>query len=238
MRIGPRAGELVVALLAVATLVAGAALIGRARAMVDRSLYISELGAQYMLSAPLFQVGFCLVVVGILLVAVVVRDQRTTLPVLRRWAPAASLVVAAALFAVAAAVPCSPGCPSLLADGAEWRDLVHIAAAVLAFVAGCVAMLQFATASDRWVARLSIVGGLVVGVVAAIGGIISLARGNTDVGSTLEYVAAGLGVVWMLAMVVVHAIPHVAPARPRAAAGGGGLPRGAAVGLAPDAAKD
>ncbi|GAA3606000.1 DUF998 domain-containing protein [Agrococcus terreus] len=238
MRTGPRAGELVVALLAVATLVAGAALIGRARAMVDRYLYISELGAQYMLSAPLFQVGFCLVVVGILLVAVVVRDQRTTLPLLRRWAPAASLVVAAALFAVAAAVPCSPGCPSLLADGAEWRDLVHIAAAVLAFVAGCVAMLQFATASDRWVARLSTVGGVVVGVVAAIGGIISLARGNTDVGSTLEYVAAGLGVVWMLAMVVVHAIPHAAPARPRAAAAGGGLPRGAALGLAPDAAKD
>lgn len=238
MRTGPRAGELVVALLAVATLVAGAALIGRARAMVDRYLYISELGAQSMLSAPLFQVGFCLVVVGILLVAVVVRDQRTTLPLLRRWAPAASLVVAAALFAVAAAVPCSPGCPSLLADGAEWRDLVHIAAAVLAFVAGCIAMLQFATASDRWVARLSTVGGLVVGVVAAIGGIISLARGNTDVGSTLEYVAAGLGVVWMLAMVFVHAIPHAAPSRPRAAAGGGGLSRGAAVGLAPDAAKD
>ena len=41
--------------------------------------------------------------------------------------------------------------------------------------------------------------------IAATGGIISLARGNTDVGSTLEYVAAGLGIVWMLAMVTVRA---------------------------------
>jgi len=84
---------------------------------------------------------------------------------------------------------------------------VHIAAAVLAFAAGCVAMLQFATAGDRWVARLSAVSGIAVGVIAATGGIISLAQGNTDIGSTLEYVAAGLGVVWMLAMVVVHTVP-------------------------------
>ncbi|WAC67466.1 DUF998 domain-containing protein [Agrococcus sp. SL85] len=230
----PRLADAVVGALAVACLVAGAVLIGRARAMVDRFLYISELGAQYMLSAPLFQVGFSLVVVGILLVAVSVREVRTSLPVLRRWAPAASLVVAAALFAVAAAVPCSPGCPSLLTDGAEWRDWTHIAAAVLAFVAGCVAMLQFATARDRWVARLSTVGGLLVGVIAATGGIISLARGNTDLGSTLEYVAAAIGVLWMIAMVVVHAVPRRAPLpRPGAA-----TPVAASIGLAPTVAEE
>jgi hypothetical protein len=76
-------------------------------------------------------------------------------------------------------------------------------------------MLQFATASDRWVARLSTVGGLAVALIAATGGIISLARGNTDVGSTLEYVAAGLGIVWMLAMVTVHAAPLRASVAPR-----------------------
>lgn len=199
--------DLVVAALAGASLVAGAIVIGIARVQLGMYLYISELGALTMPTAGLFQVGFVLVIAGILLVGVVVRDVRTTVPLLRRWAPAASLVVAGALFLVAAAVPCSLGCPSLLTAEAQWRDWVHIVAAVLAFAAGCVAMLQFATASDRWVARLSTVSGLAVGLIAATGGIISLARGNTDVGSTLEYVAAGLGVVWMLAMVVVHAAP-------------------------------
>ncbi|ROR65064.1 DUF998 domain-containing protein [Agrococcus jenensis] len=216
MPLRPRIVDATVAVLAAACLVAGAVVIGVARVVLDRYLYISELGALTMPTAELFQVGFLLVVAGIVLVGVVVRDVRTRLPVLRRWAPAASLVTAGGLFLVAAAVPCSLGCPSLLTDGAQWRDWVHIAAAVLAFAAGCVAMLQFATAGDRWVARLSAVSGIAVGVIAATGGIISLARGNTDVGSTLEYVAAGMGVVWMLAMVVVHTVPARAgrPAAP------------------------
>ncbi|MFA4840968.1 MAG: DUF998 domain-containing protein [Agrococcus sp.] len=206
-----RRADAVVASLAVASLVAGGVLIGVARVQLGIHLYISELGALTMPTAGLFQVGFVLVIAGILLVGVVVRDVRSRVPLLRRWAPAASLVTAGALFLVAAAVPCSLGCPSLLTAEAQWRDWVHIVAAVLAFAAGCVAMLQFATASDRWVARLSTVGGLAVGLIAATGGIISLARGNTDVGSTLEYVAAGLGVVWMLAVVAVHAAPLRAP---------------------------
>lgn len=203
--------DAVVTVIATACLVAGAVVIGHARAAADRFLYISELGAIGMPTAAQFQVGFVLVIAGILLVAVVLRDVRTRLPLLRRWAPAAALVTAGALFLVAAAVPCSMGCPSLLTDAAQWRDWVHIVAAVLAFVAGCLAMLQFATARDRWVARLSTVGGLAVGIIAAVGGIISLARGNTDVGSTLEYVAAGIGVAWLIAMAVVHTVPQPQP---------------------------
>lgn len=200
--------DALIAALATASLVAGAVVIGQARAAADRFLYISELGALSMPTAATFQVGFVLVIAGILLVAVVLRDVRTRLPVLRRWAPAAALVAAGGLFLIAAAIPCSLGCPSLLTDEAQWRDWVHIVAAVLGFVAGCLAMLQFATAGDRWVARLSIVGGLAVGSIAATGGIISLARGNTDLGSTLEYIAAGIGVAWLLAMAIVHALPR------------------------------
>jgi hypothetical protein len=208
-RVPPRSSRADIAVAAVAAtcLTAGAAVIGHARASLGRYLYISELGALTMPTAAQFQVGFVLVVAGIMLVAVVVRDVRTRLPLLRRWTPAAMLLGAGALFLVAAAVPCSVGCPSLLTAEAQWRDWVHIVAAVLAFAAGCLAMLQFATARDRWVARLSIAGGLAVAVIAATGGIISLARGNTDVGSTLEYVAAAIGVVWMLAIAVVHAVP-------------------------------
>ncbi|WP_186808108.1 DUF998 domain-containing protein [Agrococcus baldri] len=208
--------DIAVAALAAVSLLAGAVVIGQARASLDVFLYISELGALGMPTASQFQVGFVLVVAGILLVAVVVRDVRTRLPLLRGVAPAAALVAAAALFLVAAAVPCSSGCPSLLTDAAQWRDWVHIVAAVLAFVAGCLAMLQFATARDRWLARLSTAGGITVGVVAATGGIISLARGNTDIGSTLEYVAAAIGIVWMLAMLIVHALPAPGSQRPSA----------------------
>ena len=223
--------DAVVAMLAVASLVAGAVVIGDARAMYERFLYISELGAQYMHSAGQFQIGFGLVVAGILLVAVVVRDVRTRLPVLRRWAPAASLVVAGALFGFAAAVPCSPGCPTLLGPEAELRDWAHIVAAVLAFVAGCTAMLQFATADDRWVARLSIVGGLAVGIIAATGGLLSLTGGNTDVGSTLEFVAAGIGVLWLIAVAVVHSVPvnRADASAPPVRRAGGAVPAGAAA---------
>jgi len=210
-----RSVDPLVATLASGSLIAGAVIIGLARAAADRFLYISELGAIGMPTAARFQVGFVLVAVGILLVAVVLRDVRSRLPLLRRVTPAAALVAAGALFLVAAAVPCSMGCPSLLTDAAQWRDWVHIVAAVLAFVAGCVAMLQFATAHERWVARLSTVSGLAVGVIAATGGIISLARGNTDIGSTLEYIAAAIGLVWLMVMAVVHCLPH----RPRALPG-------------------
>ena len=86
--------DAVVAALAVAGLVAGAIVIGIARVELGQYLYISELGALTMPTAELFQVGFVLVVGGILLVGVVVRDVRTRLPLLRRWAPAASLVAA------------------------------------------------------------------------------------------------------------------------------------------------
>lgn len=216
--------DAVVAALAAACLVAGATAIGQARATLEKFLYISELGALGMPTAAQFQIGFVLVIAGILLVAVVVRDVRTRLPLLRGWTPAAALVAAGALFLIAAAVPCSAGCPSLLTTEAQWRDWMHIVAAVLAFVAGCLAMLQFATARDRWVARLSTAGGLAVGVIAATGGIISLARGNTDIGSTLEYIAAAIGIVWMIAMSVVHTLPPVAPSSEQPAIEPAGLP--------------
>ncbi|WP_072314323.1 DUF998 domain-containing protein [Agrococcus sp. Marseille-P2731] len=220
--------DAVVATIASVCLIAGAVVIGQARAAADRFLYISELGALGMPTAAQFQIGFVLVAGGILLVAVVLRDVRSRLPLLRRMTPAAALVAAGALFLVAAAVPCSMGCPSLLTDAAQWRDWVHIVAAVLAFAAGCLAMLQFATARERWVARLSTICGLAVGVIAATGGIISLARGNTDIGSTLEYIAAAIGLLWLMVMAVVHCLPQrtprVEPAR--AAAGSGVASRG------------
>ena len=70
-----RTVDAAVASLAAVCLVAGAIVIGQARAALGRYLYISELGALTMPTAEQFQVGFVLVVAGILLVAVVVRTS-------------------------------------------------------------------------------------------------------------------------------------------------------------------
>lgn len=196
--------DVVVGALATLALVAGAVIIGTQRARYERFLYISELGAVGMRSEEWFRWGFVLVVVGIALVAWVVRDVRSRGRVLDRWRPATSLLLAAGWFLVASQVTCTDGCPAPFMAGSTPRDTVHIAAAVLGFAAGAWAMVQLATATDRWMRRISAVGGVLVAGFAATGGLISLARANTDVGSTLEYVAAAIGVAWLVTVTIVH----------------------------------
>lgn len=194
----------VVAVLAVLALVAGAVIIGVQRARYERFLYISELGAVSMRTEEWFRWGFVLVIVGIALVAWVVRDVRSRGRVLDAWRPAVSLLLSAACFLVASQVNCTNGCPAPFTRDSTPRDTVHIVAAVLGFAAGAWAMLQLATATDRWMRRVSAVGGVLVASIAAVGGLISLARGNTDVGSSLEFVAAAIGVAWLVTVVVVR----------------------------------
>lgn len=194
----------VVGALAVLALVAGSIIIGTQRARYERYLYISELGAVYMRSEEWFRWGFVLVVVGIALVACVLRDVRSRGRILDRWRPSVSLLVSAGWFLVASQVNCTDGCPAPFTPASTPRDTVHIAAAVLGFAVGAWGMVQLATATDRWMRRISAVGGVLVAAFAATGGLISLARGNTDVGSTLEYVAAAIGVAWLVTVTIVH----------------------------------
>ncbi|QCR18529.1 DUF998 domain-containing protein [Agrococcus sp. SGAir0287] len=196
----------VVGALAVVALVAGAVVIGIQRARTEQFMYISELGAVGLRTEEWFRWGFVLVIVGIALVGWIVRDVRSRGRVLDRWRPSLSLVVSAAWFLVASQVNCTDGCPAPTMPNATPRDAVHISAAVLGFAAGAWAMLQLATATDRWMRRLSAVGGVLVASIAATGGLISLARANTDVGSTLEYVAAAIGVAWLVTLTIVHLV--------------------------------
>lgn len=209
-----------VGVVAIVALVVGSVVIGVQRASLDRFLYISEMGAVGLPTEEPFRFGFGCVAVGIGLVAWVVRDVRSRARLLSAWPPALSLAASAACFAVASQVNCSEGCPVLLAEGMQLRDLIHISFAVLGFVAGCFAMLQFASARDAWMRRLSVVGGILIGVIAAIGGVISLVRGNTDVGSTMEFVAAAIGVAWLIVVTVLDLMP----ARPTPAAEARELP--------------
>mgnify|MGYP000894948741 FL=1 len=190
--------------LAVLALVAGSIVIGTQRARYDRFLYISELGAVGLRTEEWFRWGFVLVTVGIALVGWIVRDVRSRGRVLDRWRPGVSLLVSAAWFLLASQVSCTDGCPAPTMPNATPRDAVHISAAVLGFAAGAWAMLQLATATDRWMRRISAVGGVLVATIAATGGLISLARGNTDIGSSLEFVAAAIGIAWLVTLTIVH----------------------------------
>lgn len=205
MRAANRAADRVVTVLAVVALGAGAAIIGVQRARYDRHYYISELGAEGLPSEEGFRIGFVLVCVGIALAAWSLRSLRARARWLSLWLPAVSLGASSAAFLVASQVNCSEGCPALLAEGSQPRDLVHIAFAIMGFVAGCFAMLQIADSAERWLRLFSVTGGVAVGGIAAVGGLLSLAGGDTDLGSTMEFVAAGLGLVWLAGVAVAHA---------------------------------
>ena len=194
----------IVAGLAVAGLVAGGLIIAAQRARTTQFVYVSGLGAQGSQTAEWFRWGFVCVVAGLAGVAWTLRDVHSRGSLLDLWRPALSLVVATGCFLVASQVNCSAGCPLAFTPAAAARDAVHIVAAVLGFAAGAWAMLQLATATDRWLARISALSGVLVAVIAGAGGLLSLFGANTDLGSTLEYIATGIGLAWLVTVTVVH----------------------------------
>lgn len=198
------AADLLVGGLTVVSLVVGGAIIGAQRARLRQFVYVSGLGAQGSPTAEWFRYGFVCVVVGLAGVAWILRDVRSRGPLLDLWRPARSLLVATGCFLVASQVNCSAGCPLAFTPAAAPRDAVHIIAAVLGFAAGAWAMLQLATATDRWMPRISAVCGVLVAVIAGAGGLLSVFGTNTDLGSTLEFIATGIGLAWLVTMTVVH----------------------------------
>lgn len=196
--------DLIVGAFTVVSIVAGGAIIGAQRARTAQFVYVSALGAQGSPTAEWFRWGFVCVVAGLAGLAWILRDVHSRGWVLDLWRPALSLSVAAGCFLVASQVNCSAGCPLAFTPAAAARDAVHIVAAVLGFATGAWAMLQLATATDRWLARISAVSGVLVAVIAGAGGLLSLFGANTDLGSTLEYIATGIGLAWLVTVTVVH----------------------------------
>ena len=79
-------------------------------------------------------------------------------------------------------------------------------ATVVILLAACLAMLQLATARERpGVARLSLVAGVAVALVAGTGAIFSLLRLWLGVGGTLEFVATAIAVLWLAVVGLVLA---------------------------------
>ncbi|RII95495.1 DUF998 domain-containing protein [Clavibacter michiganensis] len=194
------------------------ALIWMARSQVDRPVYVSELGADGEPTAQLFELALLLVVAGGLLVAWAGRGIRATPPVLRAWSVSTSVTAAAALFLVASQVPCTAGCPLPVGATFSWQDLVHTSAAVLAFAAASLAMLQASLADGgRALRLLSLTCGIAVAVIAGTGGILSLLRFATDIGGFLELLATTIAIGWLVVFAGAARGVETVSVRPRAA---------------------
>lgn len=209
---------------------AGLALLLAARVSIGTSrwVYVSEMGAPDMATAGTFRIALVLVAIGGTLTGAGAWSVRVRL--LRSLRPALAILLAAGCFALASQVTCTAGCPLPVGPSFSWQDLVHTSAAVLGFAAACVAMLQLSTARERpGVARLSLVAGVTVALVAGAGAILSLLRVWMGVGGTLEFVATVIAVLWLVFVGLVLAAEEVSAAR---------ASRGRDRGSAPAAARD
>ncbi|MET4781090.1 DUF998 domain-containing protein [Glaciihabitans sp. UYNi722] len=177
-----------------------------ARVSTARDVYVSELGARGEPTAKWFEAALLLIVLGGSLIAYAGRGIRSRLPVLRAWTPALSLWIGCAFFLVASQVPCTTGCPLPVGASFDWQDFAHTLVAVLAFGAACWAMLQISFASgQRALAVVSLSAGIAVAIIAGAGGIMSLARFQSDFGSRLELVATTIALGWLLVLGAVIA---------------------------------
>jgi hypothetical protein len=203
---GRARGDAVFSILGCALVVAALAIIWGARLTVPRVMYVSELGATGEPTAEWFRAALLLIVAGGSLVAWAGRRIRTAAPLLRAWTPAISLWIGCAFFLVASQVTCTARCPLPYGPTFTWQDFTHTSVAVLAFAAACWAMLQCAFAvGHRALRGLSLACGLAVAGIAGAGGILSLARFGTNVGSVLEFVATTIALGWLVVLGVAVA---------------------------------
>jgi len=207
---------------------AGLALLLGARLSLTRWVYVSEMGAPDMPTAGVVQAALLLVAAGGTAVAIGARAVRTRL--LPALPPALALLLASACFALASQVTCTAGCPLPVGASFSWQDLIHTSAAVLGFASACVAMLQLATARERpAVARLSLIAGIAVAVVAGAGAILSLLRVWMRLGGTLEFVATAIALLWLAVVGAVLAREELSSARASRGRGRAAAPSGAAA---------
>jgi len=191
-----------------AVLVAAAlVIIWTARASIGKTVYVSGLGAAGESTAEWFELALLLLVGGGFCVAWAVRSLRGSARWLVMWSPSVSLVVSSSLFFVASQVPCTTGCPLPVGDAFTWQDLVHTIAAILAFGAAALAMLQVSFVPGRvLLRRVSLTAGVATALISAAGGILSLLQLGTDVGSMLELLATTVGMGWLTILGIFVAV--------------------------------
>jgi hypothetical protein len=215
----------------IAAALAGSALIAAALVLIwvarvefgGTQVYVSELGGTGASTARQFETALLLVVAGGALVAFAGREVRSRVRLLAFWAPSVSIWIACGFFLIASQVTCRAYCPIPTLSPFDYQDFTHITCAVLAFAAGCLAMLQCAFAvGHRVLARFSLAIAIAVAVVAGLGGILSLARFDTELGGYAEFTATTLAILW----VVVYGVSMAASTLRRGPGQGGQRERG------------
>ena len=189
------------ALAAAGVLCVAAALtiIWAARLTIPRDLYVSELGATGMPTAQAFQVALVLIVVGGVAIGWAGHRIRSRPRILNLWSPSMTLFVSCGFFLIASQVTCTPGCPVPYGPGFTWPDFIHTTAAVIAFAAAVLTILQCAFAVGHRMLRLfSLIAAIAVAVIAGAGGLMSLLDFYATIGSRLEFVATTIGLAWIL----------------------------------------
>jgi hypothetical protein len=183
-----------------ATVAAALVLLWAIRFQVPGDLYVSALGATGMPTARAFEVFLLLIVAGGALVAWAGRGVRSRPRMLAAWTPAISIWVACGFFLVDSQVSCTAGCPvPVPGPFFTWQDLIHTAAAILAFAAAAWAILQCAFAEGHpALRRLSFGCAVAVGAISAAGGLMSLLDFYSWFGSRLEIVATTVGLGWLV----------------------------------------
>jgi hypothetical protein len=208
----------------VATSLLGAALVATALVLIliarveygGSAVYVSELGATGAPTARTFEVALLFIVAGGASVAFAGRDIRSRLLVLAAWTPSVSIWVSCGFFLVASQVTCRFGCPLPTLSPFDAQDFTHITCAVIAFLAACWAMLQCSFAEHhRVLRRFSLTMAIAVGVIAGLGGILSLARFATDVGANAELIATTLAIAWVVVYGIVIAAGRIRGQRVR-----------------------
>lgn len=176
-------------------------IIWSARLTVTRELYVSELGAQGEPTAGWFMGALLLIVAGGSAIAFAGRNVRSAVRILSLWTPSLSLWIACGFFLFASQVTCTQGCPLPYGPTFNPQDFMHTIAAVLAFAFACWAMLQTSFAREhRVLARLSLLCGILVAVIAGTGGLLSLFRWQQVIGSRMEFVATTIAIAWVVVL--------------------------------------
>jgi hypothetical protein len=205
------------ALAGILCVAAALAIIWGARLTIPRDLYVSELGATGMPTAQAFQVALVLIVVGGVAIGWVGRRIRSRPRILNLWSPSATLFVSCFFFLIASQVTCTAGCPVPYGPRFTWPDFIHTTAAVIAFAAAVLTILQCAFAVGHRMLRLfSLIAAIAVAVIAGAGGLMSLLDFYANVGSRLEFVATTIGLAWIL---VFGAVLLLSPQRGQQLAG-------------------
>jgi uncharacterized protein DUF998 len=195
------------AVIGVLCVVAALVIIWLARLTIPRDLYVSELGAVGMPTARAFQTALVLIVIGGVAIGWAGRRIRSRPRILNLWAPSTTLFVSCAFFLIASQVTCTAGCPVPYGPLFTWPDFIHTTAAVIAFAAAVLTILQCAFAVGHRVLRMfSLAAAILVAVIAGAGGLMSLLDFYATVGSRLEFVATTIGLAWIVVFGLVLAL--------------------------------